>query len=149
MRKGVIMTDYMLSELTKAVRQKGLKYTKQRELVLEAIYENDYHLSAEEIYNLIKQKYENVNIGIATVYRSLTFLEESSLVSSVNLGQNLKKYEPNFKDHHDHLICIKCSKVIEFCDDTIERRQERIAKTNNFKLLNHKMYLYGICKECQ
>ena len=142
------MNEHILNQLIKAVKNKGLKYTKQREMVLEAIYETDNHLSAEDIYNIIKDRYADVNIGIATVYRSLTFLEETGLIASVNLGQNIKKYEPNVKDHHDHLICIKCTKVVEFYDDVIEKRQDKIAKQNGFKLLSHKMYLYGTCKEC-
>lgn len=142
-------TEEAINELKNIVKIKGLKYTNQRELVFRILLKSRKHLSAEEIHKEIKEQYSDSNVGIATVYRSLTFLEENDLISSVQFGQEGKKYENNIKAHHDHLICIKCGKIIEFVDECIEKRQKEIAKTNNFNCLYHTMQLYGICKKCQ
>ena len=140
--------EEILEKLKAVVKDKGLKYTKQREIVFEAILNCEKHLGAEELYNVILEKYPEESIGIATVYRALAFLEEENLIASISLDKDKRKFETNFKAHHDHLICVKCNKIIEFTNEIIEKEQEKIAQKNEFKLLNHTMYLYGICKEC-
>ncbi len=145
----MINNEEVIEELKRIVKQKGLKYTEQREIVLDILINANEHLSAEDVYNEIKNKYPDSNIGIATVYRALGFLEEVDLITSIAFGTEGKKYESNAKSHHDHLICTTCGKIIEFMDEEIEKRQDRIAKKNNFKIINHSMQLYGICKECQ
>ena len=107
------------------------------------------HLTAEEIYNQIKKDYPTSNVGIATVYRALSFLEEVDLITSITFGTEGKKYESNSKSHHDHLICTQCARIIEFIDEEIEKRQEKIAKNNKFKITSHTMQLYGVCENCQ
>ena len=139
----------VIERLKEIIKQKGLKYTKQREIILETILDSNKHLSAEELYNLIQEKHPEEKIGIATVYRAVSFLEKSNLISSISLDKDTKKFETNFKEHHDHLICIKCNKIVEFINHKIEKEQEEIAKNQGFKLLTHDMYLYGICKDCQ
>ena len=140
--------EEIIDELKKIVKQKGLKYTEQREIVLNVLLNADDHLSAEDVYNEIKKAYPDNNIGIATVYRALSFLEEVDLIVSIAFGTEGKKYESNAKAHHDHLICTSCGKIIEFLDNEIEKRQDKIAKKNNFKILSHSMQLYGICEDC-
>ena len=139
----------IIDKLKEVIKKKGLKYTKQREIILETILDSDRHLSAEDLYKLIQEKYPDEKIGIATVYRAVSFLEDSGLISSISLDKDTKKFETNFKDHHDHLICIKCNKIVEFINEKIEKEQEKIAKQEGFKLLDHAMYLYGVCKDCQ
>ncbi len=138
----------IIEELKKIVKQKGLKYTEQREIVLNILVNASEHLSAEEIYNKIKKQHTNTNIGIATVYRALSFLEDVKLITSIAFGSDGKKYESNTKAHHDHLICTNCGEIIEFMDIEIENRQNKIAKKNNFKIVSHSMQLYGTCEKC-
>ncbi len=145
----MVKSEEVIEELKKIVKQKGLKYTEQREIVLNVLLHADDHLTAEEIYNLIKTKRPDSNIGIATVYRALSFLEEVNLITSITFGADGKKYESNTKDHHDHLICTNCGKIVEFMDEEIEKRQERIAKKNKFRITSHSMQIYGICESCQ
>lgn len=145
----MVKSEEVIEELKKIVKQKGLKYTEQREIVLNVLLHADDHLTAEEIYNLIKTKRPDSNIGIATVYRALSFLEEVNLITSIAFGADGKKYESNTKDHHDHLICTNCGKIVEFMDEEIEKRQERIAKKNKFRITSHSMQIYGICEACQ
>lgn len=139
----------VINELKKIVKQRGLKYTEQREIVLDVLINADGHLSAEDVYNDIKNNYKDSNIGIATVYRALSFLEEVHLITSITFGTDGKKYESNTKSHHDHLICTSCGKIVEFMDEEIESKQEKIAKDNGFKITNHVMQLFGECKDCQ
>jgi len=141
--------DELKDELKKIVKQKGLKYTEQREIVLEVLLNATEHLSAEEVYNEVKLAFPDSNIGIATVYRALSFLEEVHLISSITFGTDGKKYETNTKSHHDHLICSSCGKIVEFFDPEIEKRQDQIALDNGFKITSHVMQLFGNCKACQ
>ena len=141
--------EEIIDELKKIVKQKGLKYTEQREIVLNILLTAKEHLTAEEVYNQIKREYPDSNIGIATVYRALSFLEEVDLIASITFGTDGKKYESNAKSHHDRLICTECGKIIEFIDEEIEKRQDKIAKKNNFRITSHSMQLYGTCSECQ
>ena len=145
----MVNTEEAIEELKKIVKQKGLKYTEQREIVLSILIHAKDHLSAEEVYNDVKAEHPESNIGIATVYRALSFLEEVDLITSITFGTDGKKYESNAKSHHDHLLCTECGKIVEFLDEEIEERQERIAKENKFKITNHSMQLYGICEDCQ
>lgn len=137
------------NELKKIVKQKGLKYTEQREIILQVLLNAPGHLSAEDVYNEVKLNFPESNIGIATVYRALSFLEEVHLVTSISFGTDGKKYETNTKFHHDHLICTSCGKIVEFIDEDIEKRQDKIAKENGFKITNHVMQLFGNCSDCQ
>ncbi len=140
-------TKQVIKKLREIIKQKGLKNTKQREIILETVLDDKNHLSAEDIYNKISKKYKDENIGMATVYKALKFLEETELINSITID-NTKKFETNFKGHHDHLVCVKCNKIIEFMSETIEDEQEKIAKDNKFVLLKHTMYLYGYCGNC-
>jgi len=135
--------------LKQIVKNKGLKYTKQREIIFETILESNNHISADEINSIIKKKYKNSNIGIATIYRALSFLEDAKLITSVMINSDTKMYENNLKSHHDHLVCINCGKIVEFCDEEIEARQNNIALKFGFEITSHTMYLYGLCSECQ
>ncbi|SMC09854.1 Fur family transcriptional regulator [Nitratiruptor tergarcus] len=139
--------ELYLDELKTIVKKRGLKYSTQREQILKVLFNAKNHLTPEEIYQEVKK--ENTSIGLATVYRTLSFLESEDIVSSISFGSEGKKYELNRGEHHDHMICIKCGKIIEFFNEELERLQEEIAKKENFKLITHQMNMYGICEECQ
>jgi len=145
------MIEYslLLEKFQTLLKENALKFTKQRELVLKFLYENNGHFTPEDIYTLLKEQHPDVNIGIATVYRTLALLETSEIASSISFGVQGKKYELGLKKHHDHLICTKCGTIIEFYDETIEERQEAIAKRFNFKMTDHTMKITGLCEKCQ
>ena len=145
----MISYENLLEKFKALLKDNSLKFTKQRELILKFLYENNDHYTPEDIYMQIKQLHPEVNIGIATVYRTLTLLEESDIVSSISFGSQGKKYELGLKKHHDHLICTECGKIIEFYDEMIEERQEVIANQFNFKMTNHIMKIEGVCEECR
>jgi len=146
---NTIAYEDVLENFKKLLKSNNLKYTTQRELILKIIYDNDGHFTPEDIYNLIKERYPNVKLGIATVYRTLTLLEDAQMVSSISFGTQGKKYEFGLKEHHDHLVCLECGGIEEFFDETIEKQQELIAKKHNFKMTDHVMRITGICATCQ
>ena len=145
----MITYPLLLEKFKTLLKNNTLKFTKQRELILKFLYENVGHFTPEDIYMLIKKEYPDVNIGIATVYRTLTLLENEGIASSISFGAQGKKYELGLKNHHDHLICTSCGEIIEFFDETIEAQQELIAKKFNFLMTDHTMKIIGLCEKCQ
>jgi Fur family ferric uptake transcriptional regulator len=145
----VLNNKEAVEALKTALKDKGMKYTEQRAIILQILFTLDDHLSAEDVHSIVRERYPEQNIGIATIYRTLNFLEEVELISSISFGKEGKKYESNKDTHHDHLICTKCGKIVEFLDSYIEKRQEKVAKENGFKITDHTMQIYGICQKCQ
>ena len=139
----------VLEDLKIVLKNKGMKYTEQRAVILQILLNIDEHLNAEEVHSVVKEKFPELNIGIATIYRTLNFLEDVELISSISFGKDGKKYESTKEQHHDHIICTSCGTIVEFYDDQIEKRQEDIAQKNGFVITNHNMQLFGICKKCQ
>ena len=140
--------DIFLKNFKKNVSKIGLKNSIQKDYILKVLYFSKEHLTAEEISNKIKQNY-NVSIGIATVYRAMKFFSDMKLVNTLDVGDGIVRYELNLSNHHDHLICASCGKIIEFEDDLIELNQIKIAEKNNFILREHVMTIYGLCEDCQ
>lgn len=141
--------DSLLLRFKELLKHNSLKFTTQREIILKTLYNNDEHFTPESLYLLIKEKHPSLNVGIATIYRTLNLLEESDIVSSISFGSAGKKYELANKPHHDHIICKSCGLIVEFENDEIEAAQEEIAFKNGFKLTGHMMQLYGVCQQCQ
>jgi len=139
----------LLETFKKLLKENGLKFTQQRELVFKVLYDNEGHFTPEDLSDLIKKQQPDLAISIPTIYRTLALLEESGIVNSLSFGAKGKKYEFGLKEHHDHLICTQCGKLIEFQDEMIEKRQEEIAKKFNFKMTDHTMNITGICETCQ
>ncbi len=140
--------EVLLDRFKKILKESGLKYTRQREIVLKILYNNDMHYTPEALYIEIKNKQPDLNVGIATVYRTLNLLEEAGMATSISFGIAGKKFELATKPHHDHLICKNCGKIVEFENPVIERQQALVAKEHKFKLTGHLMQLYGICADC-
>lgn len=143
--------DYakLLNDFKQLLKANGLKFTIQREVILEMLYNSDEHLTPEGLHHLIQQKYPELGTGIATVYRTLSLLEDSDMVTSLSFGAQGKKYELGAKDHHDHIICTSCGTITEFVDEEIEHRQKEITEKLGFVMQEHSMQIYGICKNCQ
>jgi Fur family ferric uptake transcriptional regulator len=132
------------SELRKA----GLKVTLPRMKILDILEQtSSRHQSAEDVYKALLETGED--IGLATVYRVLTQFEAAGLVNRHHFEGGHSVFELNEGSHHDHILCVKCGKVDEFNDDTIEQRQKVIAAELGYELTDHCLYMYGICKSCQ
>ena len=131
------------------LKDAGLKVTHPRTKILDVLQSNpDMHLSADEIHNKLVE--HNESIGLATVYRVLTQLELAGLIQKNQFSDNQSSYEIK-KQHHDHLICTKCGKIIEFMNDDLEMLQEKISDKYQFRLDSHVMTLFGVCRDgnCQ
>lgn len=139
----------LLNDFKILLKANGLKFTIQREVILEMLYNSDEHLTPEALHHLIQEKHPELGTGIATVYRTLSLLEDSDMVTSLSFGAQGKKYELGAKDHHDHIICTSCGNITEFVDEEIERRQREITEALGFVMQEHSMQIYGICKNCQ
>lgn len=141
--------EQLLLNFKALLKKNALKFTIQREVILETLYNADEHLTPESLHHLIQEKFPELKTGIATVYRTLSLLEDSDMVTSLSFGAQGKKYELGAKEHHDHMICTECGSIAEFVDEQIEERQHKIADELGFKMSDHSMQIYGICKECQ
>ena len=129
------------------LKNMGLKATFPRLKILDIFRRADLrHQSAEDVYRTLIA--EDVDIGLATVYRVLTQFEQAGILVRSQFDGGKAVFELNDGDHHDHLICTNCGTVVEFSDPEIEKRQHRIAKDNGFTLESHTVMLYGICPKC-
>ncbi|MDA0712795.1 MAG: transcriptional repressor [bacterium] len=138
-----------LQVLHNYVQTLGLKITKQRELIAKEFFAQSGHLKAEEILQYVRKI--DVKVSLATVYRTLKLLQACGLARSHNFGEGQASFEPitNTTEHHDHLICTKCGKIVEFYNEKIEQLQNDIAKVHFFSVTFHRMELYGICGDCK
>ncbi len=135
-------------EFHRFIKQKGLKVTRQRDLIVDTFFSINAHASVEELYDEIRKR--EPGIGFATVYRTLKLLKESGLAREWNFGDGHARYEhvTDADEHHDHLICVDCGAIEEFENEDIERLQEQVAAQHGFQLTHHTMELYGRCRKC-
>jgi len=123
-----------------------LKYTRPREVIVEAFLKSCKHLGVDELFVLAKKV--DRSIGYATVHRTMRLLKEAGLARELDFGEGKKRYEHLVADHHDHFICLKCNRVIEFFDPVIEKRQEALCRQRKFKNQSHRLQIFGVCKDC-
>ena len=125
------------------ITKKGLRLTQQRLLISEVFFEEvGHHTNIDELYQKIREK--NSGIGYATVYRTLKLLTECGLATSMQFSDGTRRFEP-VTEHHDHLICTECGKIMEFENEEIESLQDEVARQFGFSLTSHTMELYGVC----
>ncbi len=126
------------------LKASGLKATLPRLKILE-IFQNSpvRHLTAEDVYKILLM--ENMDVGLATVYRVLTQFEQAGLLNRNHFESGKSIFELNEGSHHDHLVCLDCGRVEEFCDEEIESRQQKIALERGFSIAEHELALYGHC----
>lgn len=133
--------------LEKFIKEKGLRYTPQREEILKAFLSVEKHLSADELYKIVKKK--DPDIGYVTVYRTMKLLEEAGLCNEIDFGDGISRFEHKYEHgHHDHLICVKCGGCTEVMKPRIERLQDELAKERRFIPLKHSLQIFGICDKC-
>lgn len=137
-----------MTTLKSYMESKGLKSTAQRDLIAETFFKSTTHISLDEIVRRAKRKTNK--IGYATVYRTMKLLAESGLAVKRQFGDGQTRFENLPADgHHDHIICVKCSKITEFKNQKIEDQQLKSARELGFRVINHKLELYGYCKKCK
>ena len=130
------------------LKYNGLKVTGPRLKILDLFETHaEEHLSAEDVYRILLD--EGIEIGVATIYRVLTQFEQAGILLRHHFETGKAVYELNKGGHHDHIVCVKCGSVIEFHSEEIEALQDRIAEENGFRIVDHALYMYGVCADCQ
>ena len=142
------LLDRARARLSAYISEKGLKSTRQRDLIADAFLAQEGHLNVEELLERVRQL--DARISAATVYRTMKLLTESGLAAPRRFDDGQTRYEAAIgRHHHDHLICTRCSAIIEFEDERIEQLQQLVARQHGFLVTHHKLELYGLCAECQ
>jgi Fur family ferric uptake transcriptional regulator len=130
------------------IAARGLKATRQRDVIVDAFFSTEGHLSVDQL--LEKAKERDPSIGAATVYRTMKILTDAGLASARHFEGGQTKYEAALdRHHHDHLICTSCGNIVEFENERIEELQDRVALEHGFIVTRHKLELYGLCKDCR
>ncbi|MGI9431393.1 MAG: Fur family transcriptional regulator [Myxococcota bacterium] len=124
----------------------SLKHTKQREAILDAFLSAKRHITGEELHARVRE--DNPGIGYTTVYRTMKLLCDAGLAMERHFDDGVTRYEIEH-EHHDHLVCVKCGKIVEFECSMIESAQDRIVNEYGFRLLRHRHELYGHCPKCR
>ncbi len=142
------MSRHMMEIFRSHLVDQGLRLTRQRELIAKTFFRHKGHISTEELHHQAQKI--DAGIGYATVYRTIKLLYEAGLAAQRSFGECFARYEPATETgHHDHLICTGCGKIVEFENDRIESLQQAVAVEHEFRITDHKLELYGTCKECQ
>lgn len=130
------------------IQKSGLRKTAQRDLILEIFLKTEDHLTSEDLYRLVQK--DDPTVGHTTVYRTLKLLTEAGLAREVRFGDNKTYYEHHYEhEHHDHMICTECGKVIEFFSPEIEEMQDVAADKFGFFPTHHSLRIWGYCDQCQ
>ena len=130
------------------IRNNGMLHSSQREQILDIFLKTERHPTINDLYDLVRKK--NPKIGLATVYRTMRVICDTGLARETDFGDGLRRFEHKHKhQHHDHLICLKCGRIIEVMSPEIEKLQENLAKKHRFKAVRHRMEIFGICRTCE
>jgi Fur family transcriptional regulator, ferric uptake regulator len=140
-----------IERIKKQLHSASYKLTPQREATVRVLLENEEdHLSAEDVYLLVKEK--SPEIGLATVYRTLELLTELKVVDKINFGDGVSRYDlrqEGAAHFHHHLVCIECGAVDEIQEDLLEDVEAVVERKWNFKIKDHRLTFHGICYRCQ
>ena len=138
----------LLERFRRHLREHNQPITRQRDLVAQVVFRSEDHLSVDGIRRELKLRGESV--GMATVYRTLDLLVESGLVRAHEFGEGFKRYEPmTAQTDHEHLICERCGRVVEFANERLERMLPVLADEHGFQHRRHRVEIYGVCRECR
>ena len=130
------------------IERKGLKHSRQRDLIAEAFFGAEGHVTVEEL--VARARRDDPRVSVATVYRTMKLLVDCGLASARQFGDGQTRFEPTAgREHHDHLICTSCGTIVEFANARIEALQESVAFQHGFEVERHKLELYGICSRCR
>lgn len=132
----------MADRLEKLCMEKGLKMTDQRRVIAQVLSESNDHPDVELVHQRAVER--DSRISIATVYRTVKLFEEASILERHDFGDGRARYEERPEEHHDHLIDVKTGEVVEFSNEDIERLQQEVAKTLGYRLVDHRLELFGV-----
>lgn len=138
--------DVVRNRFSEYLRKQNLRQTSERSAIFEKVYGTDDHFDADELY--LRLKHENVAVSRATVYNTLELLVECNLVVRHQFGNKQAKFERSFRFwQHDHLICMDCNELFEFCDPRIQSIKNMVEDIFDFQISHHSLNMYGHCKK--
>ena len=130
------------------LKNKGMLASRQREQILDIFLKTEKHPTINDLYDLVRKKHPQ--IGLATIYRTMNVICDAGLARETDFGGGIRRFEHKYKhQHHDHLICLKCDRIIEVMSPEIEKLQENLAQKHRFKAVRHRMEIFGLCKNCK
>jgi Fur family ferric uptake transcriptional regulator len=135
----------MLSRIERLCIEKGLKMTDQRRIIARVLSDASDHPDVEEVYR--RSVGIDPRISVATVYRTVKLFEEANILERLDFGDGRARYEEASEEHHDHLIDVNSGEVIEFLNKDIERLQQEIARRLGYKLVGHRLELFGVRRD--
>lgn len=148
---GYIGMESRINRIKKQLHSASYKLTPQREATVRVLLEHEEdHLSAEEVYLLVKEK--SPEIGLATVYRTLELLTELKVIDKINFGDGVSRYDlrhEGVSHFHHHLVCVTCGSVDEIQEDLLVDVEKIVEREWNFKIKDHRLIFHGICSRCQ
>jgi len=134
--------------LMEYLQERQLKLTPHRHLILDVFLNHEGHRSVEDIYRVVRK--QDPRVGYTTVYRTMKILVDCGLAREIDLADGITRYEHLYNhEHHDHMICMQCGQSIEFYDPGIETLQDEASAQLGFKVLDHKLQIYGLCRGCR
>lgn len=137
----------VMRQVREEARRRGVRWTNQRQVILDTFIASHEHLTAEELHARVKAI--DHTVSAATVYRTINMLVDIGVANKSEFGGGSASFELGVdKQHHDHLVCLSCGVIVEFHDRQIEELQEQIARQHGFVLLRHRLELYGTCPAC-
>lgn len=141
------MEDAILARLDAFIRKKGLRKTPQRDAIVRIAFASDDHFTSEELFDRVRKN--NAGASRATVYRTISLLVEAGLLHEIDLGGDLKTYDPNFVDKpsHNHLVCIDCGKVIEFEDSHVDLLNDCLTRRMGFRPVRQAIKIEACCEQ--
>ena len=139
--------DKKIQALRTFIAKEGLKNSRQREIIAQVFFDSTEHIRVEDLLQRVREV--EPKVSQATVYRTMKLLVDCRLAEARQFQDGQTRYEASDDEghHHDHLICTKCGKIVEFVDERIEELQVEVAASFGFKVSDHKMELYGVCDD--
>lgn len=130
------------------LKSKGMLASKQREQILDIFLKTEKHPTINDLYDRLRKK--NPQISLATIYRTMKVICDAGLARETDFGGSTRRFEHKYKhQHHDHLVCLKCGRIIEVISSEIEKLQKKLAKKHKFEATRHRMEIFGLCKNCK
>ena len=141
--------EKLMEKFKKKLRANNYKLTSQRRDILKVlIKKQNHHFNAEELFAEVKKI--NPDLGLATIYRNLELFCELGITNQMDFDNSYRYYELDSEgEHHHHLICVHCNKIIEFNDQVLEEFEEELEEEYDFNIINHRIKFYGVCEKCR